>query len=138
MFTRKDLKETEQQLDKLDNRLQSDLATAAIASTKANEAAGSRALAVGQSLLTQLKTTKPVGRLAIDLNRVIAESPGSASDVLLKDGDELIVPKQKQEVTVIGEVQNSISHFYRDNLSRDEYITLSGGLTRKADRKPIY
>jgi polysaccharide biosynthesis/export protein len=41
-------------------------------------------------------------------------------------------------VTVIGEVQNTTSHFYRENLSRDDYIGLSGGATRKADRGRIY
>ena len=33
---------------------------------------------------------------------------------MLREGDRLIIPKQKQEVTVIGEVQNTTSHFYRD------------------------
>jgi protein involved in polysaccharide export with SLBB domain len=79
-----------------------------------------------------------VGRLVIDLDRVIASSKGSASDVILRDGDQLLIPKQRQEVMVLGEVQNSTSHLYRDSLSRDDYIGLSGGLTRKADRGRIY
>jgi protein involved in polysaccharide export with SLBB domain len=58
--------------------------------------------------------------------------------VVLREGDELIIPKQKQEVTVVGEVQTTTSHFYRDNLTRDDYIGLSGGITRKADRGRIY
>ena len=58
--------------------------------------------------------------------------------MVLRDGDRLIIPKQKQEVTVIGEVQTTTSHFYRDNLTRDDYIGLSGGMTRKADRGRIY
>jgi protein involved in polysaccharide export with SLBB domain len=41
-------------------------------------------------------------------------------------------------VTVIGEVQNSTSHVYRPELARDDYIALSGGATRKADRGQIY
>ncbi len=49
-----------------------------------------------------------------------------------------MIPKLKQEVTVIGEVQNTTSHFYRENLTRDDYIGLSGGTTRKADRGRIY
>ena len=57
---------------------------------------------------------------------------------MLREGDQLIIPKQKQEVTVIGEVQNTTSHFYRENLTRDDYIGLSGGTTRKADRGRIY
>ena len=97
-----------------------------------------QALTVGQSLLNQLKETRAVGRLVLDLDHVMASRPGSSADVVLREGDQLIIPKQKQEVTVIGEVQNLTSHFYRENLTRDDYIGLSGGVTRKADRGRIY
>jgi protein involved in polysaccharide export with SLBB domain len=74
----------------------------------------------------------------IDLDRVLAGNVGSPSDVLLRDGDQLIIPKIRQEVTVLGEVQNGTSHLYRAGLSRDDYVNLSGGLTRKADKSRIY
>lgn len=139
VFTRSELKEREQQqLDRLSERLQSDLASAALMAAAANQAGGGQALAVGQSLLNQLKTTRAVGRLVIDLNGVLKSEPGSATDVALRDGDKLIIPKVKQEVTVIGEVQNNTSHFYRAKLTRDDYIGMSGGLTRKADHSRIY
>ncbi len=53
--------------------------------------------------------------------------------MVLRDGDELIVPKLEQEVTVIGEVQTVTSHLYRPGLSRDDYIAMSGGVTARAD-----
>lgn len=37
-----------------------------------------------------------------------------------------------------GEAQQNTSHLYQQGLSRDDYIDLSGGLTRRADRKLIY
>ncbi|HEU4780706.1 MAG TPA: SLBB domain-containing protein [Steroidobacteraceae bacterium] len=139
VFTRLELQEREQdQLDRLAERLQSDLAAAALSAAAANQGGAGQALTVGQSLLNQLKATKAVGRLVIDVDSVIASPMGSANDVVLRKGDLLIIPKQKQEVTVIGEVQNTTSHFYRENLSRDDYIGLSGGVTRKADRGSIY
>jgi protein involved in polysaccharide export with SLBB domain len=139
VFTRKELREREQQqVDRLADRLQTDLAATALQAVAANQGQASQALSVGQSLLTQLKTTKAVGRLVIDLKGVLTTPLGSESDVVLRDGDQLIIPKQKQEVTVIGEVQNMTSHFYRNNLTRDDYISLSGGLTRKADKGRIY
>ncbi len=139
VFTRKELKEREQeQIDRLAVRLQSDLASAALQAAAANQGEAGQALTVGQSLLTQLKATKAVGRLVIDLNAILDSPIGSASDVVLREGDQLIIPKQKQEVTVIGEVQNTTSHFYRENLTRDDYIGLSGGVTRKADKGRIY
>ena len=63
---------------------------------------------------------------------------GSPADVILRDGDELIVPRFQQQVTVIGEVQSATSHLYSPDLSRDDYIALSGGTTRRADRSKIY
>ena len=41
-------------------------------------------------------------------------------------------------MTVIGEIQDPTSHLYNPNLSRDDYIRLSGGLTAQADRKRVY
>lgn len=139
VFTRVELKNREQQqIDRLAERLQGDLAATALQAAAANQGDASQALTVGQSLLNQLKMTKAVGRLVIDVNDVVSTPKGSVNDVVLREGDQLIIPKQKQEVTVIGEVQNTISHFYRDSLTRDDYIALSGGVTRKADRGRIY
>jgi protein involved in polysaccharide export with SLBB domain len=93
---------------------------------------------VGQSLLSQLRGTRAVGRLVIDLPRALSAKAGSEYDVVLRNGDSLIVPKFQQEVTVIGEVQNATSHLYRAGLTRDDYISLSGGTSRRADRGRIY
>jgi polysaccharide biosynthesis/export protein len=139
VFTRQELQEREQlQIDRLAERLQSDLAASALQASQATQSGSAQALSVGQALLEQLKGTEAVGRLVIDLDRVLASRAGSADDVVLRDGDRLVIPKTKQEVTVIGEVQNTTSHLYRANLTRDDYIALSGGLTRKADRGRIY
>ena len=139
VFTRQELQEREQeQLDRLAERLQSDLASAALRAAAANQGQAGQALTVGQTLLTQLRSAKAVGRLVIDLNAVLDSPVGSPNDVVMREGDRLIIPKQKQEVTVIGEVQNNTSHFYRPDLTRDDYIGLSGGATSKADRGRIY
>ena len=139
VFTRVELKEREQQqIDRLAERLQSDLTVTAMQAAVANQGQAGQALSVGQSLLSQLKSAKAVGRLVIDLDSVLSSPLGSPLDVVLREGDQLMIPKQKQEVTVIGEVQNTTSHFYRADLTRDDYIGLSGGATRKADRGRIY
>jgi protein involved in polysaccharide export with SLBB domain len=138
-FTREELKEREQkQLDLLSDRLQTDLASLSLQAAAANQAGASQALTAGQLILQQLRQSKAVGRLVIDLDSIITSEPGSARDVVLKNGDKLVVPKQKQEVTVIGEVQSVTSHFYDRSLTRDDYVALSGGMTRKADKAKIY
>jgi protein involved in polysaccharide export with SLBB domain len=140
VFLRKDLQDRErEQLKTLANRLQADLATVALQSSQVGGASqGVQVMAIGQQLLTQLQTTEPVGRLVIDLPHVLAAKMGDASDVVMRDGDRLLIPKQSQEVTVLGEVQNATSHFYREGIGRDDYIAMSGGLTARADKGRIY
>jgi polysaccharide export outer membrane protein len=146
VFIREELKKREKdQLELLANRLQSDLAALsleAIASSAATNSGGGgsagQALAVGQQLMNQLRDTKPVGRLVIDIDKVIKGPVGAPEDVVLKDGDKLLVPKKTQEITILGEVQSPTSHVFEPGLTRDDYVARSGGTTQKADRKRIY
>ena len=144
VFTRESLKERERrQVEILADRLKQDLGTLALQAAQASGNGAQQAsetLSIGQSLLVDLRNAEPVGRLVIDLDRILADVPGSAglADVILKDGDVLRVPQTAQEVTVIGEVQSATSHLYNPALGRDDYIGLSGGTTQKADDKRIY
>jgi polysaccharide export outer membrane protein len=142
LFTRDTLKERErQQIKLLADRMQQDLGSLALQSSQTGGPMGSQAaetLAIGRSLLDELKAAEPVGRLVIDLDRVLAAEAGSNSDLMLKSGDRLRVPRRAQEVTVIGEVQNSTSHLYDPAYARDDYLRMSGGTTKKADDKRIY
>lgn len=140
VFTREDLKLREKkQLETLASRMETELAQLSLMSTQeAGIRDASQTLAVGRSLLAGLRDAQPVGRLVIDLERAMRARPGSEHDIVLKDGDRLLVPRVTQEVTVIGEVQSATSHLYRPNLTRDDYIALSGGLTARADSDRIY
>jgi polysaccharide export outer membrane protein len=139
VFTRKELKAREQkELDMLAQRMQNDIAFVALEGSVANQNAAAGALSVGQSLLAQLRQAKAVGRLVINLARLQRSPIGSPYDVVVRDGDELIVPKFEQEVTVIGEVQSATSHLYRPGLSRNDYIAMSGGETVRADNSRVY
>jgi len=140
VLTREELKEREKrQLESLANRMEMDLAQLSLMSSQeAGIRDAGQTMSVGQSLLASLREAEPVGRLVIDLPRAARAAPGSDRDVILKNGDTLIVPRITQEVTVIGEVQSSTSHLHRSELSRDDYIAMSGGLTPRADDKHIY
>jgi protein involved in polysaccharide export with SLBB domain len=140
VFTRVHLREREQQqIVSLTDRLEADLASLALQSAQSGGSGqGAQALAVGQQLLSQLQTAQPVGRLVINLPAIMRTQNGGGLDVVLRDGDRLLVPRLSQEVTVIGEVQNATSHFHRAGVDRDDYIDLSGGLTARADRQRIY
>ena len=142
LFTRDYLKERErQQIKVLTDRMRQDLGTLALQGTQGGGVAATQAsetLAIGQSLLADLQSAEPVGRLVIDLDRVLGAKPGSSGDLMLRNGDHLRIPKQMQEVTVIGEVQSANSHLFTPGLSRDDYIRMSGGATQKADDRRIY
>lgn len=141
VFTRDELKRREQdQMDMLAQRMQTDLAAMAVAGVASGAPGGANTnvIGLGQSLLGQLHAQKAVGRLVIDLPHMMHARPGSPYDVILRDGDQLIVPRFQQQVTVIGEVQSVTSHLYAPGLSRDDYIALSGGTTNRADRSRIY
>ncbi len=132
IFTRETLKQRErEQLDSLASRIESDLAALALSDT-----AQSEALSIGRSLLSQIENTDPAGRLVISLDSIL--SGANERDVLLRDGDLLVVPPKSQEVTVIGEVQYATSHLWESGVDRDEYIARSGGATVKADKRRTY
>ena len=56
---------------------------------------------------------------------------GGPDDVVVRDGDKLLVPKKTQEITILGEVQSPTSHVFQAGLTRDDYIAKSGGTTQK-------
>ncbi|MCC5795202.1 MAG: SLBB domain-containing protein [Chromatiales bacterium] len=132
IFTRQTLRDRErEQLDVLAARIESDLAALALSDPDNIEA-----VSTGQTLLRQLRTAQPTGRLVIDLEGLLAQRRGT--DVKLRAGDSLFIPTTSQEVMVLGEVQFSTAHLHQSGLSREDYINRSGGLTAKADSRRIY
>ncbi|KZY76862.1 hypothetical protein A3740_11685, partial [Oleiphilus sp. HI0068] len=139
MFTREDLKTQQaQQLREMQARLESDIAKAEVVAANQTTLDASKAQGLGeaQGLLDKLKATPALGRLVIDLEKVITRQ--DAYSISLKDGDELFIPERKSSVTVIGEVQLPVSQLFEQELDYWDYIERSGGLTDKADDERIY
>jgi polysaccharide export outer membrane protein len=88
-----------------------------------------------QKMLSDLTKLQPVGRLVLDLPRVIENNQ---YDVLLENGDVLYVPTIKNSINVIGQVQVTSSHIYDDRLTAEDYLTQSGGIKKRADADRIY
>jgi protein involved in polysaccharide export with SLBB domain len=132
VFTREELRIKErEQLEVLASRIERDLAAISVSEPNA-----SQTIATGQSLITQLRNAVATGRLVIRLDDLVAGMPDA--DIVLKNGDALIVPDRQQEVTVLGEVQYSTSHVYERGLTRRDYVAKSGGTTQRADTKRTY
>ena len=131
-FTRESLKELEQkQARDLARNLSKELAFKSISSSYANIAVGEV-----QTLVDQLTTVEGVGRLVIDLDKVMDTS--NQYDIQLENGDSLMVPTYRREVNVIGEVQVATSHIYNDSWNLDDYLRSSGGLRQQADGDRVY
>lgn len=136
VFLREALKAREQQqIEDLARRLEADLGSLSL---QAAADGGSDTLSTGRVLLDQLRETEAVGRLVIEISNQSDLGQTDAASIEMRDGDKLLIPTRPQVVSVLGETQQNSSHLYRPELSRDEYIDLSGGLTRRADKKLIY
>jgi protein involved in polysaccharide export with SLBB domain len=132
VFTRVEIQERQrEQLESLAERVERDLAAISV-----SDPAAGATITAGQSLIDQLRNSVATGRWVIRLDALVAGD--EAADVVLKDGDQLLVPDERQEVSVLGEVQYATSHVYAPGLTRDEYINRSGGLSQRADKRRIY
>ena len=131
VFTRVQLREIEQQnLIKLTADLRIEMASKSM--TDQNY---SQSYAEVQQMLADMANVQPVGRLVLDLPRVMNNKN---YDVLLEGGDVLYVPTLKNSINVVGQVQVTSSHIYDINLSADDYLAQSGGSKKRADEDRIY
>ena len=138
VFTREDLRVKEQdRLDTLARQLESDISASSLEKAQ-EDAKQAEALSTAKGLLPQLRAARATGRLVIDLPVLLSAGDNGEHDVVLKDGDTLVIPAKTQEVTVIGEVQFPTSHLAQAGLDATDYIKRSGGLTYKADNDRAY
>ena len=75
--------------------------------------------------------------IGIDLMSIV-NSPGSKSDLLLKEGDVIIVPKKLETVRLRGELLYPTTVRFVSNKSLKYYINSSGGFDNKAKRSGTY
>ena len=89
-----------------------------------------------QAVTAQLETFEGQGRLLINLENALAGD--DVADIEVVDGDKLYIPKRNQTVTIVGEVRRQGTHGFQRDLSLDDYIALSAGMTKRADDDGIY
>ena len=75
--------------------------------------------------------------VAINLDEALA-NPGSASDIVLRDKDQLIVPQYNGTVKISGEVMYPISINYKKGAGLSYYIKRAGGYNQTAGKKNTY
>ena len=88
------------------------------------------------NLIDRLRKAEPIGRQVIDFSPLKLKTNPSLNFKVV-DGDKLHVPKRPESVSVAGEVLNSTTHRFDSQLSVNNYIEMSGGLTNEADTSRI-
>ena len=76
-------------------------------------------------------------QIAIDINQVM-KNPGSELDLVLRDKDEVVIPKMDNRVKISGGVLRPTNIVYRDGLSIGECISAAGGISEYAKRGRAY
>ena len=76
--------------------------------------------------------------IGIDLAGAIAHPGSEQWDVVLQDGDHLIIPQQNNTVSINGEVLYPNTVTYKDGASLDYYIDQAGGYGEKARKKRVF
>ena len=87
-----------------------------------------------QQELSSIPTTYFVG---IELNKAIA-NPGSDDDLVLREGDRLIVPVYNSTVKINGEVMYPNTVGYETGKKAKYYIDMAGGYSGKAKKRKAY
>jgi protein involved in polysaccharide export with SLBB domain len=76
-------------------------------------------------------------QIAIDINKII-QKPGSELDLVLRDKDEIIIPKTDNRVKISGGVLRPTNIVYREGLTIGECISAAGGISEYAKRGRAY
>jgi protein involved in polysaccharide export with SLBB domain len=76
-------------------------------------------------------------QIAIDINQII-KNPGSELDLVLRDKDEVVIPKMDNRVKISGGVLRPTNIVYRDGLTIGECISAAGGISEYAKRGRAY
>jgi len=98
-----------------------------VASQAAQQAANER-------LLQRLRDIKPTGRVVLQIPTGAKDLP----DLVLEDGDRLLIPAQPSTVGVFGSVFNAGSFLFGSSRTVDDYLRLAGSPTRDADQQSIF
>ena len=85
-------------------------------------------------LLEQLRGLRPSGRIVLQL----ATTADSLPELVLEDGDRLVIPARPTTVGVFGSVFSTGSYLYSANRTIGEYLRLAGGPTRGADEGSVF
>jgi polysaccharide biosynthesis/export protein len=136
-FTRESTREDQQKrLDEYINELEKSVERNASGqrALSGDEAVAERQAVESQRrLLDKLRQMRATGRIVLEL-KPTADNLKELPDLMLEDGDRLLVPFKPATVNVIGSVYNSNSFIFKPGKTVSDYMRLSGGPTKNGDK----
>lgn len=94
-------------------------------------------MAISDSLINLNATFGDAYLLDIDLKNAV-ENPGSYADIVLREGDKLIVPEYTATVKISGEVRFPVTVTYHEGKKMNYYIKHAGGYADRAKKNGVY
>ena len=136
VFLRKSAAQVEQDgYNRAANEIQSQL-VAGMARVGNDKIPGDAITAI-QGFVNQLRTQKPLGRIAIAADpAVLAANP--SLDPLLEPGDVVFIPQRPSTVAVLGEVMQPGSYSYQSGMSVGDYVKKAGGYAQFSNEDMTY
>jgi len=136
-FTRESVREDQQQrLDQYVNDLEKSIERGASSQrnlTPEEALAERQSVEAQRRLLDKLRQIKATGRIVLEL-KPSSSNLSDFPDLVLEDGDRLLVPFRPATVNVIGSVYNTNSFIYKQGKTFGEYLKLAGGTTANGDK----
>ena len=68
---------------------------------------------------------------------VVVSRGGITNDILLEDGDEIVIPQMSDVVLISGEVMMPKAVTFDKNMSLDDFLAAAGGVSNRADDEHI-
>ena len=76
-------------------------------------------------------------RLVLDLREAI-DQPGTANDIIVKDGDKIMIPPMPDSISIFGAVTKPTSYVYIKGKKIKDYVEMAGGYSTDANRDAVY
>jgi protein involved in polysaccharide export with SLBB domain len=83
------------------------------------------------TLSEEIKDSEPLGRIIVDLL-------DDSTEVLVKDGDSLLIPEKNNNIFIYGEVLNEGALIYKRGANLEFYLAEASGLKDQANNQSIY
>jgi len=137
-FTRESTRlDQQQRLDEyvndLDRSVQKNTAATAQLGDSPDAAASKAAADAQQNLVKKMRGLKATGRIVLEV-KPTATGADALPELVLEDGDRLLVPFRPAIVGVIGSVYNNGAFVYKPGKAVADYLRLAGGARRDGDK----